>query len=136
MAKDRYTYPAIFDYADDGISVSFPDFPGCFTCAHSDEEALKMAEEALGLRLAVMEQDREDTPDPTPARNVETEPNQRVMLVQVYMPSIRPNVKRASVKKTLTIPAWLNIAAEEQKVNFSQTLQEALKDRLGLGHPT
>lgn len=132
MARDRYTYPAVFEYADDGISISFPDIPGCFSCASSDEEALQMAEEALGLHLASMEQDGDSIPEPTPLREVRLEPDQRAVLVQVYMPAVRSAISRASVKKTLTIPAWLNAAAEQHKVNFSQTLQEALKDRLGI----
>ena len=48
------------------------------------------------------------------------------------MPLIRSRVKNVSVKKTLTIPAWLNAAAEAAHVNFSQVLQEGLKARLGL----
>jgi len=47
MAKDRYIYPAIFDYDDDGIAVEFSDLPGCFTCGDNDEEALHMAKEAM-----------------------------------------------------------------------------------------
>lgn len=55
-----------FDYADDGISISFPDLPGCFSCASSDEEAIKMAKDALGLHLYSIEEDSEEIPDPTP----------------------------------------------------------------------
>ena len=55
--KDRYSYVAIFNYADDGISISFPDLPGCYPCAHTTEEALKNAKEAMGLHLWGMEQD-------------------------------------------------------------------------------
>ena len=43
MKKDCYVYPAIFTYEDDGISVEFPDLPGCLTCADTTEEAIKMA---------------------------------------------------------------------------------------------
>nr|WP_290912190.1 type II toxin-antitoxin system HicB family antitoxin [Anoxybacillus sp.] len=51
MKKDRYIYPAIFDYDSDGICVEFPDLPGCFTCGDKEEEALQMAKEALALHL-------------------------------------------------------------------------------------
>ncbi len=136
MAKDRYTFPAVFDYADDGISISFPDIPGCFSCANSDVEALQMAEEALGLHMASLEQDGDTIPEPSPLRDIQLGPDQRAVLVQIYMPAVRSAISKASVKKTLTIPAWLNAAAEEHKVNFSQTLQEALKDRLGISHRT
>ena len=56
MKKDRYVYPAVFDYADDGISVSFPDLPGALTCGDTDEEALRMARECMALHLYGMEQ--------------------------------------------------------------------------------
>lgn len=51
MQKGRYMYPAIFTYADDGISIRFPDLDGCFLCATTDELALKNAQEAMALHL-------------------------------------------------------------------------------------
>ena len=44
-------YPAVFEYADDGINISFPDIENCFTCAFSDEEAVRMAQEVLEIFL-------------------------------------------------------------------------------------
>jgi len=132
MAKDLYVYPAIFDYADDGISISFPDLPGCFSCAHTDEEALYMAKDAAGLMLHCLELDKEEIPEPTPLNKITIGSNQRVVLVEVRMPMIRRAVESASVKKTLTIPAWLNRLAEKHGVNFSQVLQDALREQLGV----
>lgn len=63
--KDKYIYPAIFDYADDGISIEFPDLPGCFSCADTDEEALLMAEDVLGLYMENIEEEGEDIPEPS-----------------------------------------------------------------------
>lgn len=57
MIKDKYIFPAIFSYDDDGVSVEFPDLPGCYTCADSTEEALEMAKDVLGLHIYGMEQD-------------------------------------------------------------------------------
>jgi hypothetical protein len=53
MSKDRYSYVAVFSYEEDGISIEFPDLPGCLPCAEKDntEEALKNAKEALGLHI-------------------------------------------------------------------------------------
>ena len=59
MKKDCYVYPAIFTYEDDGISVEFPDLPGCLTCVDTTEEAIKMAKEALGLHLYGIEEENE-----------------------------------------------------------------------------
>jgi len=135
MGKDRYVYPAIFDYADDGISIEFPDLPGCLTCGDTEEEALAMAKEALALHLYGMEQDGEPIPEPTPAHKIKVGESQAVVLVDVWMPPFRDEVRERAVKKTLTIPKWLNDLAEANNVNFSRVLQNALKDYLGLSEP-
>ncbi len=69
--KDNYSYIGVLEYADDGISVYFPDLPGCFTCADTTEKAVKNAKEALGLHLWGMEQDGEPIPEPTSIENIE-----------------------------------------------------------------
>jgi len=132
MKKDRYIYPALFYYADDGISISFPDLPGCFSCANSDEEAIYMAKEALGLHLYGMEEDGDDIPTPTSINKINLQSNQAVVLVEVLMPVVREAVENFSVKKTLSIPQWLNKLAIENNINFSQVLQSALKEHLGI----
>ena len=62
MKKDYYMYPAIFCYDKDGISISFPDLAGCISCASTDEEALYMAKDALGLYLVCAEEDGDVLP--------------------------------------------------------------------------
>ena len=57
----------------------------------------------------------------------------RAVLVDVYMPSIRQAHINRSVNRTVTLPAWLNAAALERNINFSQVLQDALKAQLHLG---
>ena len=131
-SRDRYVFPAIFDYAPDGISVEFPDLPGCLTCGSTDEEALSMAKEALGLHLWGMERDGDEIPAPTPVQSISRESNQSVMLIEVWMPLIRNAMDHRAVKKTLTLPKWLNDAAEQEHINFSQVLQRALRERLGV----
>ena len=130
--KDTYIFPAVFDYADDGISIDFPDLPGCLPCAHSIDEAIKNAQSALGLHLWGMEQDDEEIPEPTDVRRIKHEENQAVMLVNVFMPPIRYKLNNKFIKKTLSIPQWLNAEAEHAGVNFSQILQNGLKDYLHL----
>ena len=80
-----------------------------------------------------MEEDGEDIPDPTPLSDVETRANEYTVLVDVYMPSIRQANINRSVNRTVTLPAWLNAAALERNINFSQVLQDALKAQLNLG---
>ncbi|MCI8600551.1 MAG: type II toxin-antitoxin system HicB family antitoxin [Oscillospiraceae bacterium] len=130
--KDRYSFVAVFEYADDGISISFPDLPGCLSCADSEEEGVRMAEDALGLYLFGMEEDGEEIPAPTRIQDIRLETNQVPVLISVYMPLARAAVKPVTVKKTLTIPNWLNIKAEQAGINFSQTLQNALKQQLNI----
>lgn len=81
--KDRYIYPAIFDYSDDGISIEFPDLPGCLSCADTDEEALYMAKEVLRLWIQSMEDNREKTPKPTNNKNISLEDNQKIVLIEI-----------------------------------------------------
>ncbi len=130
--KDRYTFIALFTFEDDGISIEFPDLPGCLSCADTQEEALYNAQEVLGLYLVGMEDDGEEIPSPTPLNKISLEKNQIPTLVQVYMPLARQQAKPVSVKKTLTIPSWLNVLAEENHINFSQLLQKALKEQLNI----
>ena len=128
--KDIYVYPAIFSYAEDGISVSFPDLPGCYSCGWSDEEALRMAREALGVHLWMMEEDEDPIPAPTQMNQLTVEENERIHLVEVYMPLIRQAEDNKSVKKTLTIPAWMDTAAKAQNINFSLLLQQSIMNVL------
>ena len=120
MKKDYYIYPAIFEYAKDGISVSFPDLPGCISCAKTDEEALYMAKDALGLYIACSEEDNEELKKPSKLNEINLKENQRAVLIEVNMPLFREAVQNTSVKKTLTIPKWINDLAERNNINFSR----------------
>lgn len=129
--KNTYEYVAIFDYEEDGgINIYFPDLPGCLSCADNTKEALKNAEEVLGLYMSCCEDDELEIPEPTPLEKIKCKENEKPILVSVWMPLARSKIEEVSVKKTLTIPAWLNKLAEEQKINFSKVLQAALKDIL------
>ena len=83
MKKDCYFYPAIFTYEDDGISVEFPDLPGCLTCADTTEEAIKMAKEALGLHLYGIEEENETLPVASNIRDLSLEKNQIPILIDI-----------------------------------------------------
>lgn len=126
---------AVFHYADDGVSIEFPDLPGCLPCAETTEEAYENAKEALGLHLWGMEQDHEEIPEPTPANRIKTEPGDAMALVDVFMPPIRERINQRFVKKTLSLPAWLAAMGEQDGVNFSKLLQGALMDYLGVDSP-
>lgn len=131
--NDRYIYPAIFTYEPEReIAVTFPDL-GVATSGENEDDALLSARELLGCVLYGLEEDGEPIPAPTPLSQVPVEDNERAVLVDVYMPSIRMAQVNKSVSRTVTLPAWLNAKALELNVNFSQVLQDALKEKLHLG---
>ncbi len=129
---DRYIYPAIFKHDEGGYTITFPDLPGCITCGETLEEAYLMAKDAIELHLYGMEQDNDEIPKPSLPETIKVEQDSFISLVEAYMPLIRDEMVNKAVKKTLTIPKWLNDLGEERKVNFSQLLQNALKENLGV----
>lgn len=82
MVKKKYVFYAIFDYAEDGISIDFPDLPGCISCGFSFDEALKMAKEALELYLDGMKD--AEIPKPSKLEKIKIEtPNKKVLPIEV-----------------------------------------------------
>ena len=129
---DRYYYPAVFTYEDGHeIAVVFPDLDVA-TSGTDDQDALLSARECLGIALLGLEEDGDPIPSPSALSDIVVESNERVVLVDVFMPSIRMANVNKSVNRTVTLPAWLNAAALENNINFSQVLQDALKTQLGL----
>ena len=95
------------------------------------EEAVKNAKEALGLHLYGMEEDGEEIPQASKISDLYVPSGSTLCMIDVFMPMFRENVRRSTVKKTLTIPYWLNAEAERRGINFSQTLQDALRQQIG-----
>jgi len=134
---DKYLFPAIFEPGEvKGYCVTFPDLPGCITEGDTLEEALHMAKDALELHLYGMEEDGDCIPDPTPPEKVKAPEGGFVTIIEVWMPLIRDEMANKAVKKTLTIPKWLNDLAEKKQVNFSHFLQVSLKKHLGINEKT
>lgn len=121
-------YPAVFHSEDGSVWVEFPDLEGCQSWGDTLEEAVSNAREALsGYCLTLIEQGRE-LPAPSPVSEVECEAGAFVSLVDARLTS-----RTRAVKKTLTIPAWLNDKAEAAHAPYSQILQKGLEEYLGLG---
>ena len=131
---DFYSYPAVLQYEADGVHVTFPDLPGCVTFAPNDMEVIKEARDVLALHLWGIEDDGDTPPKASGIRTLkdkhELQRNETFFLVDAFMPPIREKMAKRFVKKTLSIPAWLNAQAESYGINFSQTLQKALKHEL------
>jgi predicted RNase H-like HicB family nuclease len=135
-------YPACFFKEENGYSVVFPDLNWLATCGETIDEAMAMAVDCLAGYLYTCEKDGDDIPAPSKITDIDTatvakqiSPEDPVGEAFVNMVSVdvaayaREHFEK-SVRKTLTIPAWLNNAALEQGINFSQTLQEALIGKL------
>ncbi|MCL2151451.1 MAG: type II toxin-antitoxin system HicB family antitoxin [Oscillospiraceae bacterium] len=131
--QDKYIFPAIFTYEPGyEIAVTFPDLPGCASSGADEVEALEMAKDALGGHLWCLEKDGDEIPIPSRLCDIQMEENERAALIEVYMPSVRLSQETRSVNRTVTLPAWLNAAAIERGVNFSQALQSTLMNELGI----
>jgi len=128
--KDIYAFPAILSYADDGISIEFPDLPGCLPYADTTDEAIKNAKEAMGLHLWSMEKDNDEIPAPTDIKTLTLSQDEIPLMVDVFMPPIRERQNNRFVDKTLSIPLWLSAKAEYAGVNLSQLLQVSLEEHL------
>lgn len=133
MAK--YVYPAIFTPEADGqFSIRFPDIRNCFTGGKDLADAMAMANDVLCLMLYDMEQSGAEIPAPSTVADVQrqAEGSEFVSLIACDTVEYRKFYDARAVKKTLTIPSWLNDMAERADINFSATLQNALKDALHL----
>ena len=124
---NQYSYPAIFTpEGEEGYSVRFPDLEGCYTCGGSMTEALMMGEDVLAFTLYDYEREGRTLPMPSPLSSIPLKEGEFVNYIACDTIEYRKRQNKKIVKKTLTIPEWLNEVAIEKNLNFSQTLQEAL----------
>ena len=130
---DKLFYPAVFHKAEEGgFWVSFPDFPECLTEGDDMRQSYEMAVEALGLALAGRKEEGGVIPTPTEVDKLPAGEG-TLVIVEFDMLEYQKKHNSRAVKKTLSIPEWLNEEATSMGVNFSQVLQEALMDKLNIG---
>ena len=133
MYKHEYIFPGYFTkHSNDDFEVSFYDFDYIVTCGETLEEAFSMAEDALKLALFDLYSDNKAIPEATTFNNVNLADNQIPFIVKINLKEVIKQYDNKAIKKTLTIPSWLNTEAERNNINFSQVLQEALKQKLNL----
>ena len=125
-----FIYPAIFHKENDNYWVEFPDLEGCNTFGDTLSEVMEFAQEAMEVYIETLLESRKELPSPTEISDIITEEGSFVSLVTCKIDGYLNKSK--AIKKTLTIPEWLNDLAEEKKINFSQTLQSALLERLNI----
>ena len=129
---NKLFYPALFHKTEDGgFWVSFPDLPECMTQGDNMNDAYEMAIDALGLCLSYMEDNKEELPTASDPSTIALGADSFLVVVEFDMQAYKKKNNSKAVKKTLSIPEWLNEEATSVGVNFSQVLQEALMVKLG-----
>ena len=129
MKNQLTVFPAIFTFDGKYYNVDFIDLKGCSTFGNSIQDAYAMAQDAMGLYLDNM------VNFPKPSLDfsaIDLKDNQFISLISIDMDDYRKKFNNKAVKKTLTIPKWLNYLAEKNNINFSQVLQEAIKEKLDI----
>ena len=126
----KYVYPVIFEKDDGKIGVTVPDIPSTYTYGDNMADAIFMAQDVIAMMLADYEDCGKEIPKPSKIEDIKT--NGIVSLVVADTDEWRKLVDNKAIKKTLTIPSWLNKKAEKAAINFSQLLQEAICNKLNI----
>ena len=122
-----FIYPAVFHKQDDCYWVEFPDLEGCQTYGDSLNETMEYAQEALSAYLLTSLEQNLPFAQPSDISSISSDSDSFVTFVTC---DINQYKDTKAVKKTLTIPAWLNERASAMNTNFSQVLQEALLTKI------
>ena len=130
----EYRYYSVFTQEKDYIDITFPDLKGCITFGDNLEQALHMSKDALEVYLLVLEDEKMSIPKPSTYQELQAklDDNQQLQLINVDTDFIRRREENKAVNKMVTLPKWLVDLGKEKKINFSQVLQQALKNELGV----
>lgn len=129
----KYVYPSIFFPEGDGrYNVVVPDLPGCRTFGNDIADAIEMARDAISMWLCDAEDKKEPIPKSSEYSTIKCPPQGFVNLIDADTLEYRREYDSRAIKKTLSVPRWLNTKAEKAGVNFSQLLQLALINHLGI----
>ena len=124
-------YPAIFHKAEEGgFWITFPDIPECMTQGDDMQQAYEMAVDALGLAITSREEEGQEIPSPSEPYQIALDSDSFCAVIEFDMLAYKKRTNSKAVKKTLSIPEWLNEEATALGVNFSQVLQEALIQKI------
>ena len=124
----EYVYPAIFHPNDDGsYTITYPDLPGCISEGKSLGNAIYMAQAALTQWIEYLTDKKQSIPSASDLKSIDLSPEEFVSL-------IRADVKDGrAVKRTVSIPKWMDDKVTETGLSLSRVLQDALKERLNVG---
>lgn len=130
---NKLFYPAIFHKAEEGgFWITFPDIPECMTQGDDMSQAYEMAVDALGLAITSREKEHEEIPQASTPCDLYVQDDEFCVVIEFDMLAYKKRTNSRAVKKTLSIPEWLNEEAIAMGINFSQVLQEALMQKIGV----
>lgn len=131
---DKLYYPAVIHPENDGgFSIWLIDIEGCASQGETLSETIENMKDALGLFYEDAAERNATLPAPSSPNRIELETGEFVAVIEFSPGEYLKNRSTRAVKKTLSIPAWLNSMAEAKQINFSAVLQSALVDRLNAG---
>ncbi len=123
----EYVYPAIFHENEDGsFTIVYPDLPGCISEGKSLGNAVYMAQSALTQWIGYLTDKKLEIPSPSNLQNITVSENEFVNFIRA---DIRDN---RAVKRTVSIPKWMDDQVTEAGLSLSRVLQEALKSKLNI----
>lgn len=123
----KFTYPAICHFEDNGYWCEFPDLEGCFSQGDSEKEIVENAQEALEGYLVTTLEEGKNITKPSNIKELKAKGKDFLTYISCDIEGVGK-----SVRKNVTLPFWLDRLAEKARINFSQTLQESLIQKLGL----
>lgn len=127
-----YYFTAVLHKENIGYSVWIDELSGCNSQGDSLAEAITNIKDAIGLFYEEYKSRNEPFPTPSAPEKVTLEENETAVLIEFDVLEYAKRHDKKAIKKTLTIPSWLNTIAEENNINFSSVLQSALKQKLNI----
>ena len=129
----KYVYPALFVVEDDGIIVTFPDLDDTFTDGATMQEAFENAEDVLNLMLWNREEEKKEIPLPSPLEQITVPQGATLAMIKADTLAYRKMHDTKTIRRSITIPSWLDTLAREHNINFSQLMQNAIRRECGIG---
>ena len=130
---NKYCYPAVFTPEENGaFSINFPDLESCYTCGDNLADGIMMAEDVLAFTLYDYEKSKKEIPEPSQSCDIQLNDGEFINFIACDTLYYRKKHSNNAVKKTLSIPEWLNEEATALGINFSQVLQDALIKKIGI----
>ncbi len=133
--SENYVYPSIMyrEKGEDKIYIRFPDFPELCVFGDTKQEAVQQAQKALAMLLIARDDEKKGLPAPGQGDDTELEAGEQLVYIHLWLPYFRSAVKEVYVKKSVTIPKWLDELAKGKDLSFSAALVRGLKEELGIG---